>query len=122
MIVLRSFEENLAMLSRRSAVLSALAACVAAPHRIWAQPTASEHAGRVTVWRVERRSIEVNKKPASVLGIRQADGTPGLFTEVGKQFRVHLDNALDVPTLIHWHGLMPPWQQDGVSGISAPPI
>jgi FtsP/CotA-like multicopper oxidase with cupredoxin domain len=110
------------MLSRRSAVLSALAACVAAPHRIWARPAASEDAGPVTVLRVERRSIEVNKKPASVLGIRQADGTPGLFTEVGKQFRVHLDNALDVPTLIHWHGLMPPWQQDGVSGISAPPI
>jgi FtsP/CotA-like multicopper oxidase with cupredoxin domain len=24
--------------------------------------------------------------------------------------------------LIHWHGLTPPWQQDGVPGISRPPI
>ena len=26
------------------------------------------------------------------------------------------------PSLIHWHGLTPPWQQDGVPGISGPPI
>src|ERR1700730_2219003 len=113
------------MLSRRSATLSALAACVTAPHRSWAQPApaaAGEEAGPVTILRVQRRSIEVNGKPASVLGIRQPDGTPGLITEVGKQFRVHVDNELDVPTLIHWHGLTPPWQQDGVPGVSGPPI
>ena len=61
------------MLSRRSATLSALAACVTAPHRSWAQPApaaAGEEAGPVTILRVQRRSIEVNGKPASVLGIR----------------------------------------------------
>jgi FtsP/CotA-like multicopper oxidase with cupredoxin domain len=57
-----------------------------------------------------------------MLGIRQPDGTPGLITEVGKQFRVRVENELDVPTLIHWHGLTPPWQQDGVPGVSGPPI
>jgi len=106
-------------------MLSALAFCVTAPHRIWAQPTsaaAGKEAGPVTILRVERRSIEVNGKPASVLGIRQPDSTPGLVTEVGKQFQVRVDNALDVPTLIHWHGLTPPWQQDGVPGVSGPPI
>jgi FtsP/CotA-like multicopper oxidase with cupredoxin domain len=113
------------MLSRRSAMLSALATCVTAPHRSWAQPApaaAGEEGGPVTILRVQRRSIEVNGKPASVLGIRQPDGTPGLTTEVGKQFRVRVDNELDVPTLIHWHGMTPPWQQDGVPGVSGPPI
>ena len=71
---------------------------------------------------MQRRSIEVNGKPASVLRIAQPDGTPGLATAVGGQFRVRVDNTLDVPTLIHWHGLAPPWQQDGVPGTSAPPI
>jgi FtsP/CotA-like multicopper oxidase with cupredoxin domain len=121
----RPCEEITAMLSRRSAMLSTLAACVAASHRSWAQPAAAaaeEEAGPVTVLRVQRRSIEVNGKPASVLGIRQPDGTPGLITEVGTQFRVRVDNALNVPTLIHWHGLTPPWQQDGVPGVSGPPI
>jgi FtsP/CotA-like multicopper oxidase with cupredoxin domain len=112
------------ILSRRSAMLSALA-CITAPHRSWAQPApafAGEEAGPVAVLRVQRRSIEVNGKPASVLGIRQPDGTPGLTTEVGKQFRVRVENELDVPTLIHWHGLTPPWQQDGVPDISGPAI
>jgi FtsP/CotA-like multicopper oxidase with cupredoxin domain len=113
------------MLSRRSALLSALAACVAASNRPWAQPappSGGEEPGPFTLLRVQRRNIEVNGKPASMLGIRQPDGTPGLITEVGKQFRVRVENELDVPTLIHWHGLTPPWQQDGVPGVSGPPI
>jgi FtsP/CotA-like multicopper oxidase with cupredoxin domain len=112
------------MLSRRSVLLSALAACMTAPNRSWAQPASDggEEAGQVTILRVERRNIEVNGKPASVLGIRQPDGTPGLVTEVGKPFRARVENELDVPTLIHWHGLTPPWQQDGVPGVSGPPI
>jgi FtsP/CotA-like multicopper oxidase with cupredoxin domain len=113
------------MLSRRSAMLTALSACVVAPPRSWAQPApvaAGEEAVPVTILRVQRRSIEVNGKPATALGIRQPDGTPGLTTDVGKQFRVRVDNELDVPTLIHWHGLTPPWQQDGVPGVSGPPI
>jgi FtsP/CotA-like multicopper oxidase with cupredoxin domain len=114
-----------AMLSRRSALLSAFAACVAAPGRSWPQP-ASSAAERtpdtVTILRVQRRNIEVNGKSASVLGVRQPDGTPGLITEVGKRFRVRVENELDTPTLIHWHGLTPPWQQDGVPGVSGSPI
>jgi len=72
--------------------------------------------------RIERRSIEVNGKPASVLGVRQPDGTFGIRTEVGKRFRVRLENRIEEPSLIHWHGLTPPWQQDGVPGVSGPPI
>jgi FtsP/CotA-like multicopper oxidase with cupredoxin domain len=75
-----------------------------------------------TALRLERRTIEVNGKPASVFGIRQPDGTPGITTEIGKRFRVRVENHIDAPSLIHWHGLTPPWQQDGVPGISGPPI
>jgi FtsP/CotA-like multicopper oxidase with cupredoxin domain len=35
---------------------------------------------------------------------------------------VRVDNKIDEPSLIHWHGLTPPWQQDGVPGVSGPPI
>jgi FtsP/CotA-like multicopper oxidase with cupredoxin domain len=113
------------MLSRRSALLSAFAASITLPHRSWAQyasVAAGEKPETVTILRVQRRNIEVNGKTASALGIRQPDGTPGLVTEVGRRFRVRVDNELDVPTLIHWHGLAPPWRQDGVPGISGPPI
>lgn len=113
------------LLSRRSAILSALAAFAAPPCRSSAQPALSaarDEEPPVTILRVQRRSIEVNKKPASVLGIRQPDGTPGLSTEEGKAFRVRVENELSEPTLIHWHGLTPPWQQDGVPGVSGPPV
>jgi len=75
-----------------------------------------------TVLRLQTRTIEVNGKPASVFGILQPDGTLGITTEVGKPFRVRVDNEIDRPSLIHWHGLTPPWRQDGVPGISGPPI
>lgn len=33
-----------------------------------------------------------------------------------------MENKIGEPSLIHWHGLTPPWQQDGVPGVSGPPI
>jgi FtsP/CotA-like multicopper oxidase with cupredoxin domain len=75
-----------------------------------------------TILQLQRRNITVNGKPASVYGIRQPDGTVGIMTDVGKPFRVRVENKIDEPSLIHWHGLTPPWQQDGVPGISGPPI
>jgi FtsP/CotA-like multicopper oxidase with cupredoxin domain len=84
--------------------------------------TGKAHAPAPIVLRLQRRTIEVNGKPASVFGIMQPDGTHGITTEVGKPFRVRVENGIDAPSLIHWHGLTPPWQQDGVPGISGPPI
>src|SRR5438270_13435684 len=107
------------MLSRRAFLVSAAAAS-AATTLARAQPNIEQ--APPTVLRIERRSIEVNGKPASVLGVRQPDGTFGIRTEVGKRFRVRLENRIEEPSLIHWHGLTPPWQQDGVPGVSGPPI
>ena len=58
----------------------------------------------------------------SVYGIRQPDGAEGITTHVGDRFRVRVENGIGEPSLVHWHGLAPPWQQDGVPGISGPPI
>jgi FtsP/CotA-like multicopper oxidase with cupredoxin domain len=114
------------MLSRRALLVSAAAAAAVRPATLSAQiapaPDSVESARSATVLQLQRRTIQVNGKPASVLAIRQPDGTSGVTTEVGKPFRVHLENNIDQPSLIHWHGLTPPWQQDGVPGISAPPI
>src|SRR5262245_27185182 len=103
------------MLSRRALLLSTLAASTALPTLARSQDaTPRGDSAPPTVLRLERRSIEVNGKPASVFGIRQPDGTAGIRTEVGKRFRVRVENRIDEPSLIHWHGLTPPWQQDGV--------
>jgi FtsP/CotA-like multicopper oxidase with cupredoxin domain len=85
-------------------------------------PGSGERGAPTTILQLQRRTIEVNGKPASVFAIRQPDGTSGIMTEVGKRFRVRVENNIDQPSLIHWHGLTPPYQQDGVPGISGPPI
>src|SRR6478672_4585577 len=113
------------MLSRRAFLLSTIAASTASTlaRAQTAPPTGAGASGAPpTVLRIARRGIEVNGKPASVLGVSQPDGTFGIRTQVDKRFRVHLENTLSEPSLIHWHGLTPPWQQDGVPGVSGPPI
>jgi hypothetical protein len=68
------------MLSRRAFLLSAVAASTAstlARSQTASQPS-SGGSSAPTLLRLERRSIEVNGKPASVFGIRQPDGTFGI--------------------------------------------
>jgi FtsP/CotA-like multicopper oxidase with cupredoxin domain len=114
------------MPSRRAVIMGALAA--SASFRRFAQaqnPPAGVPQGNSaprTVLQLQRRSIQVNGKPASVYDIRQPNGTFGMITEVDKPFRVRVENKIDEPSLLHWHGMTPPWQQDGVPGVSGPPI
>jgi FtsP/CotA-like multicopper oxidase with cupredoxin domain len=106
------------MLSRRNFLVASLAVGVASRVRAQTGDAAP------TVLRLERRDIEVNGKSASVFCIRQPDGTFGIITDVGKPFRVRVENHIGEPSLIHWHGLTPPWRQDGVpetSGLTIPP-
>src|SRR5271156_2358084 len=113
---------RLPMLSRR-ALLAGGVSCLTAPAILArAQSSTDGAATAPTILRLERRDIEVNGKTASVYGIRQPNGTFGITTEVGKPFRVRVENGIGEPSLIHWHGLTPPWRQDGVPGISGPPI
>lgn len=68
------------------------------------------------------KKITVNGKEATVLGIAQPDGTLGLTLRRGEIFDVDLTNTLNVPTSIHWHGLILPNNQDGVAFITQLPI
>lgn len=74
----------------------------------------------VTSLRVATRIIEVNGKPAKVFGLHQPDGTTGIVASAGRRFRIRLENRSDEPTLIHWHGLLPPYGQDGVPDLPQP--
>ena len=108
------------MPTRRTVLMSGLAAATIRPGEGCAADLPQTAAP--TVLRLIKRTIEVNGKPAAVYGIRQPDGTKGITTRVGDRFRVHVENQIGEPSLIHWHGLAPPWQQDGVPGISGPSI
>ena len=40
----------------------------------------------------------------------------------GQRVRIALTNGLDEPTSIHWHGMLVPFDQDGVPGVSFPGV
>jgi FtsP/CotA-like multicopper oxidase with cupredoxin domain len=69
---------------------------------------------------VETRSIAVNGRSTTMFGLRQPDGTRGLWLDPGERFVVDLDNGLNEPTIVHWHGQSPPSNQDGVSEFGVP--
>lgn len=109
-------------LSRRQFLASTAAAGVIGATPSLLIPTSTAQANPATTIRVDTRVIEVNGRPATVFGLTQLDGTHGFITRAGEQFRVKLENRLNEETLIHWHGLTPPWQQDGVPNLSQPPL
>ena len=45
----------------------------------------------LTILQLQRRTIEVNGKAASVFGIRQPDGTVGIRTSVDQPFNVRVE-------------------------------
>ena len=66
------------------------------------------------------RVLEIDGKAATVYGLINGTGGQGLILDPGQQFRVDLTNSLDVETIIHWHGQMPPNVQDGVPNLPMP--
>lgn len=61
-----------------------------------------------------RATLEVKGKPASVFGLRNAEGGHGLTLAPGERFAVDLLNQAGEDTIVHWHGQTPPNAQDGV--------
>jgi FtsP/CotA-like multicopper oxidase with cupredoxin domain len=85
-------------------------------------PPLARAAGEQKVLRLQTRQIAVGGKAATRYGVAQASGAFGLSLNEGDDLDVRLENALSEPSGLHWHGLTPPWRQDGVPYISGPPI
>ena len=68
------------------------------------------------------RTLEVNGRPARVFRLIGPDGRPGIRLAPGERFRVELANETGARTLVHWHGQLPPWTQDGFPWPQTPPI
>jgi FtsP/CotA-like multicopper oxidase with cupredoxin domain len=68
------------------------------------------------------RTLEVNGRPAKVFGLIGPDGRPGIRLAAGERFQIELVNETGVNTIVHWHGQLPPWTQDGFPWPQTPPI
>ncbi|OWL86794.1 copper resistance system multicopper oxidase [Halopseudomonas aestusnigri] len=93
-----------------SALLSALALL---PALSWA----GEY--RLTVDEV---TIDTGDFRKQGIGYNGASPGPVLRFREGEDVTIHVTNNLDEPTSVHWHGLILPYQMDGVPGLSYPGI
>lgn len=87
-----------------------------------AAPEQSALARATQTLRIVQRTIDVKGRAAKVFGLLQPDGTHGLSLAAAGSFDVSLLNETTEPTIIHWHGLTPPWEQDGVADAPQPLI
>jgi FtsP/CotA-like multicopper oxidase with cupredoxin domain len=68
------------------------------------------------------QTLEVNGRAARVYSLIGPDGRPGIRLRAHERFRVDLANQSGKQTLIHWHGQLPPWTQDGFPWPETPPL
>ena len=101
--------------SRRGFLAAGAAAIGAAqmPRLAFAQTEASITLSAAT------RTLEIDGRAATVFGLA-GPGGQGLVLDPGQRFRVDLTNDLDVATIVHWHGQIPPNAQDGVPDMPMP--
>ena len=98
-----------------SGVVVAASGATLHPNTSWAEASkATSSAAGTRSLAITKRVIEVNGRAADVFGLIQPDGTVGLTLEADSSFDVILSNQSGEATLIHWHGLAPPWDMDGV--------
>ena len=71
---------------------------------------------------VRRERIDIAGEPASATTLNH--NIPGPLVELweGHQARLRVSNHLDEESSIHWHGILLPFEMDGVPGVSFPGI
>jgi len=68
------------------------------------------------------RTLEVNGRAARVYSLIGPGERPGIRLRAGERFRVDLANHSGQQTLVHWHGQLPPWTQDGFPWPETPAL
>jgi CopA family copper-resistance protein len=67
-------------------------------------------------------AVNITGKPRTAMLINGSLPGPILHWREGDDLTLRVTNRLDVPTSIHWHGVIVPTGMDGVPGISYPGI
>jgi CopA family copper-resistance protein len=67
-------------------------------------------------------SVEVDGEVSRAIGINGTVPGPLIRLKEGQRVRLRVQNTLDEDSSIHWHGLLVPFEMDGVPGVSFPGI
>jgi CopA family copper-resistance protein len=71
---------------------------------------------------VAESAFKVDGRTGHAITINGTIPAPLIRLREGQNVRIVVDNRLDEDTSIHWHGLIVPFQMDGVPGVSFPGI
>lgn len=108
--------------SRRQIVLAGagVAAVAAAPATFLSAllPSSAARAATIRPLSITRRTLEVKGRAATVFGLVDAAGASGLTFGPEDRFTVSLTNRAGEAASLHWHGQIPPPEQDGVPGLN----
>ncbi len=104
-------------------------AALAAWFPAWAQPvspgiasTLPTVSGNDITLRIARQTMRIDGKVSRAIGINGTVPGPLVRLKEGQTARLTVVNDLDEDSSIHWHGLILPFQMDGVPGVSFPGI
>lgn len=67
---------------------------------------------------VAYKTVYYAGKPVKAIAVNNQIPAPTLHFKQGDTVTINVHNLLTEETAIHWHGLIVPWQMDGVLGIS----
>jgi CopA family copper-resistance protein len=71
---------------------------------------------------LERKDLLIGGKPGCAIAINGSIPGPVIRMQEGKEALIRVHNRLDESSSIHWHGILLPFNMDGVPGISFPGI
>ncbi len=104
-------------------------AALAAWFPAWAQPVSSgitapipAVSGTDISLRIARQTMRIDGKISRAIGVNGTVPAPLIRLREGQNVRLSVTNDLDEDSSIHWHGLVLPFQMDGVPGVSFPGI
>ncbi|HEX7750802.1 MAG TPA: copper resistance system multicopper oxidase [Novosphingobium sp.] len=113
----------------RVGAFGAISASLAPWMPSWAQPVSAGIAkalptvsGEDIQLRVAHLTMMIDGHISHAIGINGTVPAPLIRLREGQNVRLHVVNDLDEETSVHWHGLILPFQMDGVPGVSFPGI
>lgn len=75
-------------------------------------------ANHVINFNVENVTVNFAGKPRQAITVNGQIPAPTLHFKQGDHVTINVTNKLKEETAIHWHGIILPWQMDGVLGVS----
>lgn len=71
---------------------------------------------------IAQQQVSITGTPVESVTVNGQIPGPTLHFTEGDIARIHVHNTMDVPSSVHWHGLLVPPDMDGVPYVSFPPI